>query len=108
MKKLLFVLALFSSPAIAQEDIVAKADRELADMKSRIAQENPALAKLMADHEATKRANAIKNEQVMAQTQATIDTLNKQVAEHEKEYGPSRYRPRFYYPGMYWIYTRSY
>lgn len=99
MKKFLILLALIATPAYAQEDIVAKADRELAEIKSRIARENPALAKLMAEHEATKRANDANAEKVMAQTQATIDQFNKDIAEYEKEYGPSYYRS-YHYHGM--------
>lgn len=105
MKKILIALAFIASPAYAQEDIVAKADRELAEIKASLLRDNPALAKLEADYQATVAANRANEEKVLRENAALIAKLNKEIAEYEKEYGPVRKRPQvlrtYVYRGRY-------
>lgn len=73
MRKLLFVLALFSAPAIAQED--------------------PIIAKVRAELEAMKAANRANEQKVFANNDALIKKYQEENAKVEAEYGPLRRRP---------------
>lgn len=72
MRKLLFALILVSSPALAEDDIIAKA---------------------RADLEATRAANRANEAVVIANNEAIIKQHQDAIAKIEKEHGPSLRRP---------------
>lgn len=72
MRKLIFAIALVSSPAIAEDDIIAKARAEL---------------------EATRAANLANEQRVIANNEAIIKKHQDEIAKVEKIHGPLRKRP---------------
>lgn len=73
MRKLLFVLALFSAPAYAEDDIIAKARAEL---------------------EATQAINRANEARVIANNEALIKKYQAENDKFVKEYGAIRSRPQ--------------
>lgn len=72
MRKFLALIALIASPALAEEDYLAKA---------------------RADLEATRAANRANEQQVIANNEALIKRYEAENAKIEAEHGPMRRRP---------------